>query len=346
MYLSMVRMHQNPYPALRNRRFTVPMRRALVLLAVVAAIAGTQNAVAATPKAPSPTKGVVIVNTDLGLENASAAGTGIVLTKDGQILTNNHVIAGATTIRVTVPATHRTYTADVLGYDVTDDIALLKLERASSLATATVGNSSRLKVGQPARAVGNANGAGKLVITKGKVVALNRTISVQQEDGTFSKLANLVATTAKLVPGDSGGPLIDAAGKVIGVDAAGSANGSSAVGFAIAINKAVSISRQIAASKASPLVHIGATAFMGVQAQDGPTGVLVGGVIPGSPAEAAGLQAGDVITSIDGTTIANSAGLRALLFGHHPGDSITIAYTDTAGASQTTTVTLADGPPV
>src|SRR5262249_7389637 len=258
---------RNPYPVLRIRRFTVPMRRAVALLAVVAAFAGAHNAVAATPKTPSPTKGVVVVNTDLGLEDASAAGTGIVLTKDGQILTNNHVIAGATTIKVTVPATHRTYTADVMGYDVTDDIALLKLEGASSLTSATLGNSAKLKVGQVARAVGNASGAGKLVVTKGKVVALNRTISVQQEDGTFSKLANLVATTAKLVPGDSGGPLIDRAGRVIGVDAAGSANASSAVGYAIAINKAVSITRQIAASKASALVHIGATAFMGIQAQ-------------------------------------------------------------------------------
>ena len=319
------------------------MRRALALVAVFLAFAAVQNAGAATP---SSTKGVVIVNTDLALEQASAAGTGIVLTKDGQILTNNHVIAGATTIKVTVPATHKAYTADVLGYDPTDDIALLKLEGASNLATATTGNSAKLKVGQAARAVGNANGAGKLIVTKGKVVALNRTISVKQEDGSFSKLANLVATTAKLVPGDSGGPLIDASGRVIGVDAAGSASGASAVGFAIAINKAVSITKLIAASRASQLVHIGATAFIGIEAQDGPNGVLVGGVLPGSPAEAAGLAAGDVITSIDGTTVTDSADLRAILFAHHPDDSVTIAYTDANGNPATARVTLADGPPV
>ena len=319
------------------------MRRALALVAVFLACAAVQNAGAATP---SPTKGVVIVNTDLALEQASAAGTGIVLTKDGEILTNNHVIAGATTIKVTVPATHKAYTADVLGYDPTDDIALLKLEGASNLATATTGNSAKLKVGQAARAVGNANGAGKLIVTKGKVVALNRTISVKQEDGSFSKLANLVATTAKLVPGDSGGPLIDASGRVIGVDAAGSASGASAVGFAIAINKAVSITKLIAASRASQLVHIGATAFIGIEAQDGPNGVLVGGVLPGSPAEAAGLAAGDVITSIDGTTVTDSADLRAILFARHPDDSVTIAYTDANGNPATATVTLADGPPV
>jgi S1-C subfamily serine protease len=322
------------------------MRRSLALVAVVAALAAVQNAAAAAPKTPSPTRGVVIVNTDLALEQASAAGTGIVLTRDGQVMTNNHVIAGATTIKVTIPATHRTYTADVMGYDVVDDLALLKLEGASNLATATIGNSAKLKVGQAARAVGNARGAGKLIVTKGKVVGLNRTISVQQEDGTLSRLANLVATTAKLVPGDSGGPLIDANGKVIGVDAAGSANGSSAVGYAIAINKAMAITKQIVASRASQLVHIGATAFVGIEAQDGPNGVLVGGILPSSPAEAAGLQQGDVITAIDGTTITGSADLRAFLFLHHPGDSITVSYTDTAGNPATVTLTLADGPPV
>jgi|tagenome__1003787_1003787.scaffolds.fasta_scaffold20932437_2 S1-C subfamily serine protease len=322
------------------------MRRSLALVTAFLALAAVQNAAATTPKAPSPTKGVVLVNTNLALEQARAAGTGIVLTKDGEIITNNHVIAGATTIKVTIPATHRTYAADVMGYDVTDDIALLKLEGASNLATATIGNSAKLKVGQATRAVGNANGGGKLIVTRGKVVGLNRTISVQQEDGSFSKLANLVASTAKLVPGDSGGPLIDASGRVIGVDAAGSASGSSTVGFAIAINKAVSITKQIATSRASQLVHIGATAFIGIQAQDGPNGVLVGGVIPGSPAEAAGLAAGDVITSIDNVTITDAADLRAVLFGHHPDDAITISYTDAAGTPATATLTLADGPPV
>src|SRR5262249_17291187 len=114
----------------------------------------------------------------------------------------------------------------------------------------------------------------------------------------------------------------------------------------IAINKAVSITRQIAASKASALVHIGATAFMGIQAQDGPTGVLVGGVIPGSPAEAARLAGGDVITAIAGPPIADPAGLRAILCGRPPGDTITITHRDAAGAPQTATLTLTDGPPV
>ena len=114
------------------------------------------------------------MNTNLALENGSAAGTGIVLTKNGEVLTNNHVIAGATTIRVTVPATKRSYTADVVGYDIVHDVALLKLENASNMTAATIGSSAKLAVGQPTRAVGNANGGGKLVVTSGKIVARSR----------------------------------------------------------------------------------------------------------------------------------------------------------------------------
>jgi S1-C subfamily serine protease len=323
------------------------VRRSLAAVSLVVAIAvgaQAQVAAAATPKKPSPTKGVVIVNTDLALQDASAAGTGIVISPDGQVLTNNHVIAGATTIRVTVPATHRTYVADVLGYDITDDVALLKLESATNLATATLGNSANVKVGQAATAVGNANGTGRLTVTKGKVLGVNRTISVQQDDGTVARLGHLVSTSARLVPGNSGGPLLNALGRVIGMNAAGSAT-AGATGFAIAINHARTIARQIAAHVASPLVHIGETAFIGVSAQDTPGGVTIANVIAGSAAAAAGLAAGDVIDSIDGVTIDSSADLRTILFAHHPGDEIAVGYTDRTGNSFTVTVTLGSGPP-
>src|SRR5262249_20153886 len=183
--------------------------------------------------------GVVLINTNLGLENGNAAGTGIVLTKSGEVLTNNHVISGATTIKVTVPATRRTYTADVMGYDITDDVALLKLEGASNLATATLGSSSTLKIGQATRAVGNANVGGKLVVASGNVHALNQPISVQQDGGEVARLGSLVETSARLIPGDSGGPLLNSSGRVVGLDAAGSANGDyggRGPGYAIAVN--------------------------------------------------------------------------------------------------------------
>jgi S1-C subfamily serine protease len=318
------------------------------LLAVLVALllgACAQTGSAATPK-PTPTKGVVIVNTDLALQDASAAGTGIVLTKTGQVLTNNHVIAGATTIRVTVPATHRTYIADVVGYDIADDVALLQLEKATNVATATLGNSANVKAGQAATAVGNANGTGRLTVTQGKILGVNKTITVQQDDGTTARLGHLVSTSARVVPGNSGGPLLNAAGRVIGMTAAGSVSSTvRSAGYAIAINHARTIARQIAALRPSTLVHIGETAFMGVSVRDTAGGAEIGGIVPGSAAETAGLAVGDVIDSIDGTTIEDSVDLRKILFGHHPGDQISVGYTDTLGNAFTVTVTLGSGPP-
>jgi S1-C subfamily serine protease len=288
----------------------------------------------------------VIVNTNLALQDAAASGTGIVLTKDGQVMTNNHVIAGATTIRVTVPATRKTYTADVVGYDIADDVALLKLEGATGLATATIGNSANVRVGQAARAVGNAGGSGRLLVRSGKIVGVNRTISVRQDDGTTARLSHLVATSARLVPGDSGGALLNSAGRVIGMNAAGAISSTvSSAGFAIAINHARAIAKQIAALRPSPLVHIGETAFIGVRVQDATNGAEIAAVVPGSPADTGGLQRGDVITSIDGKAVTDSADLRKLLFGHHPGDQITVGFTDALGNESTVTIELATGPP-
>jgi S1-C subfamily serine protease len=320
-------------------------RRLLALVAALVAVTGAAYDKSASAATPAPTKGVVLVNTNLALESASAAGTGIVLTKSGEILTNNHVIAGATTIKVTVPATKRTYTADVLGYDLVHDVALLKLENATNLAIATLGDSAKLRVGHATRAVGNAGGAGKLVVTSGKVIALKQAISVQQDDGEVAPLSNLIKTSARLVPGDSGGPLLNASGQVVGVDAAGSAGATTAPGYAIPINRALTVVKQIEALRASTVVHIGDTAFIGLQVADTQTGVAVQGVYAGSPASTAGLQQGDVLASVDGVTLTSFKDLRTVLFSHHPGDTITIAYTDAQGNAATATVTLATGPP-
>jgi S1-C subfamily serine protease len=301
-----------------------------------------------TAPSPSPTKGVVLVETNLAYEGSQAAGTGIVLTSNGEVLTNNHVIRGATTINVIVPSTRKTYTASVVGYDISDDIALLKLSGASKLATATLGNSTKLAIGQLTRAVGNANGGGKLVLTTGKVTGLNRAITVQNDDGTTAQLAGLVETSARLVPGDSGGPLLNAKGQVIAVDAAGSPNYQlqASDGYAIPINKAVSLTRQMVAGKASPLVHIGKTAFLGISVGQAPEGgVSVQSVVPGGAAEGAGIERGDIVTSLDGQTVNSLDDLRNALFTHHPGDTITLGYIDVLGDQTQATITLADGPP-
>ena len=326
------------------------MPRIRLIAAVVLAAAGfAGNAHATTAPSPKSTKGVVIVTTNLAYENANAAGTGIVLTKTGEVLTNNHVIRGATTITVIVPATGRRYSASVIGYDIADDVALIKMSGATSLAVATRGNSATLKIGATTTAVGNANGGGKLIITKGRVTGLNRTITVNDDQGGQTQLSGLIETSARLVPGDSGGPLLDAGGRVIGMDAAGSATFAfeTSDGYAIPINKAITLVKQMESGKASALVHIGKTAFIGMTVSDagGGGGVAVGDVVQGLPAANAGIAKGDVITALDSTPVSSTDDLRAALFTHHPGDAVTIYFTDVVGNQTSAQITLADGPP-
>jgi len=319
------------------------MRKARVLLVTAAALAliVTGAAFAATrANAPKIGTGVVVINTNLALQNASAAGTGMVLTSSGRILTNNHVIAGATTIRVVVPKTAHTYVARVVGYDVSDDVAVLQLQKASNLKTVSIGSVAALKIGARVAALGNAGGGGRLVSARGRVTGLHKSITVQNDNGTPERLTGLIETNAPLRPGDSGGPLLNSSGKVVGMDTAASSFGVSDA-YAIPITTATNIAKQIVAGKASTRVHIGATALLGVQVQ----GATIVGVVPGGPAESAGLQPGDVITSIDGTPVSEPGDISAIVLAHKPGQVVTVVYTDPSGVSQTASVTLAAGPP-
>jgi S1-C subfamily serine protease len=316
-----------------------------LVVALVLAGAGVDRATSATG---SLTTGVVLIDTNLALVNGNAAGTGIVVAKNGEVITNNHVVRGATTIKVVVPSSKRTYTANVLGYDITNDVAVLKLQGATNLATVTRGNSATLKIGQTTHAVGNANGGGKLVTTTGRVTGRNQTISVQDESGDVTQLKGLIETSARLVPGDSGGPLLDAGGRVIGIDAAGSPSfglDSGAPGYAIPINRAWGIAKQIVAQKPSATVHIGPTGFIGLLVASDPQGIAVGSVVPNSPAAGAGLQQGDVITALDGKTVTAFSDLRTLLISKHPGDTVTIGYTSSTGSQTSVSVVLTSGPP-
>ncbi|MGH2971342.1 MAG: S1C family serine protease, partial [Gaiellaceae bacterium] len=282
----------------------------------------------------------------------AAAGTGLVLTSSGEVVTNNHVIRGASKITVVVPQTRKSYVARVLGYDVTDDVAVLQLQHASGLATVTVANSAGVKVGQSVTAVGNAGGTGSLTVTTGKITGVARAITVSDEEGGAERLAGLVETDAQLQPGDSGGPLLDSAGHVIGIDTAASAGFSfrdANDGYAIPIDRVVTIAKQVVAGHGSATVHVGKTAFLGVSIQPadafGGGGVLVGRVVSGGPVAKAGLLAGDIITAVNGRAVASQNALVAALLLHHPGDTITVSWTDRLGDSHRGKVTLASGPP-
>ncbi|MFB9925791.1 S1C family serine protease [Amycolatopsis halotolerans] len=169
--------------------------------------------------------GIVNINTELGYQGAAAAGTGIVLTADGEVLTNNHVVEGATSIKVTDIGNGQTYTASVLGYDRSHDVAVLKLNDASGLATEALGDSSSVKVGDAVVGLGNAGGAGGAPIPAGgRVTALNQSITASDESNSSSEqLKDLIQVDANIQSGDSGGPLVNAQGQVIGVDTAASA---------------------------------------------------------------------------------------------------------------------------
>ena len=318
---------------------------------LVAALLLAQGGAAAVV---NPTAGIVVIETNLAYQNAAAAGTGMVLTSSGIVLTNNHVIKGATTVKVVIPSTHRSYTATVLGYDVTDDVALLQVNGAKNWKTVTLGNSSKARTGQPVTAIGNAGGTGVLTTATGRITALRQTITAS--DGASSEqLSGLIETNAALQPGDSGGPLEDATGHVLGMDTAASSGfvvqsqGNQA--YAIPINKAVTIAKQIESGHSSSTVHLGTTAFLGVsvespdQGGQAGSGALIADTVGGGPADQAGLVAGDVIVSFDGQTVDSPTTLGPLVLKHSPGDSVQVVYLDQFGQQQTVTVTLGSGPP-
>jgi len=316
---------------------------------------GAPSNTAAIAKKVDP--GLVDVNTTLGYEDAEAAGTGIVLTSTGLILTNNHVISGATSITVADVGNGKTYKANVVGYDRTQDIAVIQLVDASGLQTATLGTSSNLAVGEAIVGIGNAGGTGgSPSYAGGSIVALDQSITASDEGtGTSEQLTGLIETNADIQPGDSGGPLVNASGQVIGVDTAASSgfsfSGGGSQGFSIPINSALSIVQEVRSGKATSLIHLGGTPFLGVGLQTSGTsssgtavGTTIGQVIQGTPAAKIGLVAGDIITAIGGVSVSTGNDLTTAIDQHHPGDSISVSWTDTSGASHTATITLAVGP--
>ena len=290
------------------------------------------------------------------------AGTGMILTSSGEVLTNNHVVNSATLLRVTIPDHPGTYTATVVGVDPPDDVALIQIQGVSGLPTVTLGHADSLKLGQDLVAIGNALGKGGTpAATAGSVTGLNRTITANDDaDRTSELLHGMIQTDAPISPGDSGGVLATADGKVVGMITAGQ-NGpgqlSSDVGFAIPTDNALAIVNQIRDHQGSDSIFIGPRGFLGVSVQDltakraglagvdpATTGVFVAASLPGTPAAAAGIPDNVVITSIDGQDITSATSLGSVLHQHEPGDVVQVTWVDASG-SHTRSIALMGGGP-
>ncbi len=291
---------------------------------------------------------VVNINTKFGYNNAVGAGTGIVIDPNGVVLTNNHVISGATDISAFDVGNGQTYAVDVVGYDRTQDIAVLQLRGAAGLPTAAIGGG--VSVGEPVVAMGNAGGQGGTPsAVAGRVVAVNQTVSATDTlTGADEQLGGLIQADTPIRPGDSGGPLVNNYGQVVGVNTAASDNYkmSGGQGFAIPIGRAMGVAGQIRAGAGSNTVHIGPTAFLGLGVTDNNgNGARVERVVGGGPAAAAGISAGDVVTGVDNVSINGATAMTDALIPHHPGDTIAVHYLAKADGERTAFVTLADGPP-
>ena len=334
--------------ATRRRGFGT---RYAALVVAVAVVIGIGASLAWGKPGPAPVgTGVAVIETSL--VDGRGAGTGMVLTSSGRVLTNNHVIRGASTIQIRFPGTGRSYSAKVLGYSVSKDVALLKANAATNLKTVSLGNSATLRIGHSVTATGNAGGTGSLTTSSGSVTGLGRAITVGDESGS-QRLRGLIRTSSELRPGDSGGPLFDSAHRVVGMNTAANVGSPfrgtrGADGYAIPINAAIVIAKQIVAGKGSPTVHVGPTAFLGVSiaSTTGRSGVVIARVVRGSGADGAGLTAGDVITSLGGRAVSSPATLRSAILRLKPGASVSVTYVDAiTGATESVSLTLRSGPP-
>ncbi len=312
--------------------------------------------------------GLVNITTTLANGAGEGAGTGMVISSSGEVLTNNHVIENADTINVEIGGDGSSHSAKVIGYDVADDVALVKIDNVSGLDTIPIGSPDNVVVDDPIVVLGNALGrGGDPTATSGTVTALNRQITATDADGSNAEtLNNMIQVQADVQPGDSGGALVSSDGQVVGMTTAASSSGfrfqqeSDGVGFAIRIDKALSVIKQIRNGEEVDGVHVGTRALLGVSLQSASASGLGGrgsgstssgsgaeviGVSSNSPAEGAGIETGDVIVSIGDATIASSSELENTMNQYHAGDKVDVGWTNSSGSEQHATLKLSVGPP-
>lgn len=297
----------------------------------------------ADPATAQESTGVVLVDTVLDYGAGEAAGTGLVLTDDGIVVTNHHVIADSTSITVTVPSTGESYDAEVVGYDATADVAVLQLEDASGLATVTP-DTDGASLGEAVTAVGNAEGEGRLLAAEGTVTATDSDITVSDEEGGSESLSDLIEVDADVVSGDSGGALLDADGQVVGMSVAASSGTADITGYAIPVDTVLDIASSIIAGKATGDIELGYDGALGVQLYGDGGAPVVAGLVDGGAAEQAGITVGSTITSFDGREVGSAEALSAAVAGHDAGDKVRVTWTDASGGSHAATVTLGRAP--
>ncbi len=299
-----------------------------------------------------------------GTQQFQAAGTGMIITSNGEVLTNNHVIADASTIKVQLFNQSKLYNATVIGADPSHDVAVIKIEGVSKLPTVTFGKSSSLQVGDSVVAVGNALALqGLPTVTQGIVSGLHRSITTSSNGitGGSTTLTDMIQTDAPINPGNSGGPLVNSNGQVIGMNTAiitgTGTEPAQNIGFAEAIDSVLPVAKQIEAHPNSSTSTITAgKAFLGVDIQTMTSqiaaqlglpanlqGAIVVQVVPGSPAGNAGITAGSVITKVDTTTVTSASQLVTAIQKKAPGDRVTIYWTN-ANGNGSAVVTLGSAP--
>ena len=330
----------------------------------------SQPAQPGSPIQPAPTTGgrlnadaiaakldpaIVDINTVVG--SGQAAGTGEIVTSNGEILTNNHVVDRSTSIQVTIAGRSQTYTAHVIGVDPSADVALVQVDgNVSGLPTISFGSSSTVKIGDPIVALGNALGQGGTPeVSQGSITALDQTITASEGGSKSEQLTGMLQSDATIYPGDSGGPLVNSSGQVVGMITAGDVQGfrssASTVNYAIPSDTTLSVINQIRAGQASSQLIYGQTGYIGVSVQDLDansaaqlnltisSGALVASVVPSAPAAGAGITRYSVITSVGTTSITNIDDLGNALLAHKPGDRVGITWVNSSG-THTATVTL------
>jgi S1-C subfamily serine protease len=292
------------------------------------------------------TPAVVDINTVVG--TGRAAGTGMIITSNGEVLTNHHVVDGSTSIRVTIAGRSQSYSAHVIGVNPTADVAVIQVEGVSGLPTVTFATSSSVKVGDSVVAIGNALGqGGKPDVSQGSITALDQTITASAGGAKAERLTGMIQTDATIYPGDSGGPLLNSSAQVVGMITAGQVQGfrssASNVNYAVPSDTILGIVNKIRSGKADPAIIYGQVGYIGVSAQtlDAATasqlglsvssGALVRGVVGGSAAEAAGINRGSVITSVGSTQVTSIDNLGTAIRAHKPGEKVSIGWVNQSG---------------